>query len=316
MNKYKIEGEINFFDELYKSLDIEDTNHDEDNKCLISNTLLTDKFVELKCGHKFNYVPLYNDLINHRTKFNAMEGGSTRLNLNEIRCPYCRNKQDTLLPYYEEFGLHKVNGVNFYEETLKHKTNYKKCDFEIQNDKYDDKIIESLSNKKYNYCCKPFSTQITEYNDIVPSEPIFIYNDNKYYCYEHKRMMIKKYKLEKKAKIMEEKKQIKAQIKEQLKAEKEKAKEESKNAKQQVKTEKQQAKESKNAVKDDTKASKTNGNENIILGPLTIENQTNGCVQILKTGIHKGTSCGCKVISENLCKRHYLLIHKELSINN
>ena len=55
--------------------------------------------------------------------------------------------------------------------------------------------------------------------------------------------------------------------------------------------------------------------ENIVLGVLNIENQT-GCVQILKTGTNKGKPCGCKIVSENMCKRHYLLNHKELIINN
>ena len=61
MKKYNIEGGINFFDELYKSLDT--TNVEEDNICLISNQVLVDKFVELNCGHKFNYIPLYNGRI-------------------------------------------------------------------------------------------------------------------------------------------------------------------------------------------------------------------------------------------------------------
>jgi hypothetical protein len=59
MDKYKLEGGIDFFAELYKSLDIEES--DENNMCLITNQPLTDKFVSLNCGHKFNYIPLYND---------------------------------------------------------------------------------------------------------------------------------------------------------------------------------------------------------------------------------------------------------------
>ena len=61
-NKYIIEDGIDFFAELYKSLDdkelLEKTEEDN-NKCLITNQPLTDKFVELNCGHKFNYVALY-----------------------------------------------------------------------------------------------------------------------------------------------------------------------------------------------------------------------------------------------------------------
>jgi hypothetical protein len=48
-----------------------------------------------------------------------MEGINMRLNNVEIRCPYCRKKQTGLLPYYEELGLEKINGVNStYNEAI------------------------------------------------------------------------------------------------------------------------------------------------------------------------------------------------------
>ena len=56
MKKYNIEGGIDFFAELYKSLDVKENEEksDEDkNRCLISNQPLIDKHVILKCGHKF-----------------------------------------------------------------------------------------------------------------------------------------------------------------------------------------------------------------------------------------------------------------------
>ena len=61
---------------------------DEDNNCLITNLPLSDKFVTLSCGHKFNYVPLYNDIFNHKQKFNVMESSVSSLMPGEIRCPY------------------------------------------------------------------------------------------------------------------------------------------------------------------------------------------------------------------------------------
>ena len=69
MTKYKIEGNIDFYDELYKSLDIEENEQktDEDNNlCLITNEPLTDKYHEMACGHKFNYLPLFLDIKNHK----------------------------------------------------------------------------------------------------------------------------------------------------------------------------------------------------------------------------------------------------------
>jgi len=113
MLKYTTEGNINFFEELYKSLDVEDS--DNDNECLITNLPLGDNFITLECGHKFNYGPLYNDILNHKKKFNSMERNS--LKAIEIRCPYCRNIQKKLLPYYEDNLFPKVHGVNFLDET-------------------------------------------------------------------------------------------------------------------------------------------------------------------------------------------------------
>ena len=64
--KYKVEGDIDFFSELYKSLDQDENNNDDDNKCLITNETLTDRFVKLNCGHSFNYLPLLYDIKNHK----------------------------------------------------------------------------------------------------------------------------------------------------------------------------------------------------------------------------------------------------------
>ena len=55
--------------------------------------------------------------------------------------------------------------------------------------------------------------------------------------------------------------------------------------------------------------------ENIVLGPsivvdetvhqdMTISEDTMGCIEILKSGPSKGKKCGCKVVSDNMCKRH------------
>ena len=299
MNKYNIEGGVNFFEELYKSLDIEESNEktdDDNNKCLITNLPLIERFVEIKCGHKFNYVPLYNDLVNHR-KFNNLESFSTRLNLNEIRCPYCRSKDTKILPYYEELGLPKVNGVNFYDPNIKSSStnpsssNYShKCEYKLPNQNFDD----SETNNEFILCGKFYGSKISVHNSKNPLEPIN-YGDNKYYCCIHNKMMIKQYKLQ----IKDNEKELK------------------KNKKIQDRKEKEIAREEKQKAKEQSKANKKSKSvENEILGPLVIENQTEGCIQILKSGPKKGTVCACKIVTENMCKRHYLLTHKELITKN
>ena len=112
MVKYEIEGGINFYDELYKSMDIM-VDLNKDDVCLITGENLTEHFVKLDCGHAFNYIPLYNDVLNHKKKYNNMERSQVRC--NEIRCPYCRTIHKNVLPYYEDLELDKVHGVNFYD---------------------------------------------------------------------------------------------------------------------------------------------------------------------------------------------------------
>ena len=68
-NKYNIEGGIDFYSELYKSLDIEENEHktiEDLNMCLITNSPLESNHIQLTCGHKFNYIPLYFDIKNHK----------------------------------------------------------------------------------------------------------------------------------------------------------------------------------------------------------------------------------------------------------
>lgn len=324
--KYNIEGGINFFEELYKSLDNEEEDKPDCNICLITNKPLTEKFVELECKHKFNYIPLYNDLVNHKKKFNYLEGNGGKLKLEEIRCPYCRHKQKGVLPYYEELGLQKVNGVNYYDPNEKVVTNpyvYHgcKCEYLIPNPNYDAEKPESNTNKKNIECLHNFGSKISVYNKLDPHKPI-TYGDTKNYCYMHKKIMIKAYKEQAKLKEKEEKIQAKKKAKEEKEAAKLKEKEDKKQAKIQLKMEKKQTQNELKNIKNVLKK-QINEAKNVVLGPSTVKNSTEeeninnllpGCVQILKTGAKKGSQCCCKIVAENMCGRHFKL--KNGIINN
>lgn len=118
--KYCIEGNIDFYSEINSNEDNND-NLNYDNICLITNEPLIDKFVTMECGHKFNYIPLYNDLIKQKYFTNIME--DSILKINEIRCPYCRTISTQLIPFYEDFCIlkdvfvRKIIGVNNYNLT-------------------------------------------------------------------------------------------------------------------------------------------------------------------------------------------------------
>ena len=269
MPKYSIEDNLDFYAELYKSLDESGENkvtNNDDNVCLITNLPLTECYVKLECGHRFNYVPLFKDLVVRKNKSAAMD--TQILKANEIRCPYCRNKESTLLPYYENMGVDKVHGVNFID---------------------DSKIIAKTK------CASSYFSGTCNYKDGVLScqhTYVTTFEDGKDYCYTHVRFLERKALKDKILKKKEEEKAKKLQ-------EKQKAKEEKQNeksaAKQKLKEEKEQKKAEAKAHKN---ANQTSIGENVVMF------SENGCKQILKTGSRKGQICGCKIKTDYFCARH------------
>ena len=316
MNKYIIEGGIDFYEELYKFLDIEETNEktEEDNKlCLITNQPLVENFVQLNCGHKFNYGPLFLDLKNHKQKFNLMEGSSSKLSTDEIRCPYCRTRQKGVLPYYEELGFPKINGVNDINPFISNKSissSYKICEFISLNSKFDpsgNNPIEFNSsnsgNCKFIKCYQGGSKLGNGFEN---------YGDEKHYCYNHKKEIIKKYKKEIKDKEKEQAKKVKDEEKQKAKDEVKKAKEE---AKEQSKKEKE---EIKKTLKKEPITVIEAINVVIITGKTSIIDSVvnTGCIEILKSGQNKGKPCGCKIILDDLCNRHFKIKNGIIMNNN
>ena len=205
MSNYIIEGNFDFYKELYESLDDSDNNIDESSAqvCLISNTPLTKHFVELECKHAFNYVPLFKDLVNHKTKFSSLD--THRLKVNEIRCPYCRNKQGCVLPYIEEIGLPKEHGVNWINMDLMSTTN--------------------VVDLKLGQCCWGNGNECSAIHVLTNG------TTNMDYCYYHYKLTAKKAMMAQKLKQKLEAKALIAQAKSDEKQKKLDAKNESNAAK-------------------------------------------------------------------------------------
>jgi hypothetical protein len=282
MVKYEIEGQIDFYEELYKSLDDEEEKP-EDNLCLISNSPLTNYHISLECGHKFNYEALYNDLLNHKKKYNNME--RCILKTNEIRCPYCRKVQKSVLPYYEELGLEKIHGVNHIDELKQ--------------------LNESVGNSnkwEFGVCC--FEIFDSTKNMKIPctnKQVVLVEPTGKKYCYHHKYIAQKQYIAQKKMELKEKQKDEKLKKRMAEKLEKELVKE---NLKKQKLEDKMKNKKYKiHAISD----------ENVIISST---NSLFQCSQILKTGANAGKQCECKVFQDNLCKRHYGLLNKTKNNEN
>jgi len=289
--KYNIENNIDFYQELYSSMS-EDTNMDNDvnvDLCLITNLPLKDRFVELKCGHKFNYGPLYKDILTHKKKFNNMELIKTKLKYNEIRCPYCRNVQDELLPYYDDLSYPKEHGVNFFD--VNKNNTYCECINSNNQCQYETTYVDSETNTQVQKC---FQYGYVHY--LLKNK----YNNTNKYCYTHKLVVLK----ETKEKIKNEKQKEKLEIKQKKLEEKNKLKEELKEKKLQEK------------LKNNPKFAKNNDihidDENIVIvsniSHDNINNET--CIQILKTGKNMGSQCGSKSYNNCLCKRHYNMENK------
>lgn len=168
---YEIEGNVDFFEQLKNikkedapkstmSLEIEDT---QVNKCLITDEPLRKDHILLECGHKFNYIPLYKEVVFQKysslpknvsssivttyTKNTTPQQSSstnsvqpltttpsygaqqtsniitvtynssynletTKVEYNEIKCPYCRSITHNILPYYPYQEVSKIKYVN------------------------------------------------------------------------------------------------------------------------------------------------------------------------------------------------------------
>jgi hypothetical protein len=86
-----------------------------DSCCLLTKEALNDIHVTLNCGHKFNYIPLYKEVVIQKTSAGMTTNGyynSCTLRLNEMKCPYCRRVQDKLLPFLNYDDVKRLRGVN------------------------------------------------------------------------------------------------------------------------------------------------------------------------------------------------------------
>jgi hypothetical protein len=140
--KYSIEGNVDFFKELHEMQNsIKTTDEDENNTCLLSGDKLRPDSVELQCGHKFNYVPLFtevvlqkcailpknisssmtasyvnnqnihNEVVTHHYN-SSLNLETTKLSYNDVKCPYCRTVTPYLLPYYPYPDIKQIRYVN------------------------------------------------------------------------------------------------------------------------------------------------------------------------------------------------------------
>jgi len=297
MTKYIVEGGLNFFDELNKSLNIEEPEeNDVQDMCLISNTELTNNYVTLDCNHKFNYEPLYNDILNHKTKYNSLE--RRQLKIMEIRCPYCRHIQAKLLPQCD--GFENTHGVNYIDDYLMTPSGH----------------FSLINGYKIGTCC--YESIGTSANDTSVIKCTHNYvklleEDGKTYCHYHTYFAAKAALKAKKLKDKEDAKIAKDQLKAAaalLKVEQKLQKEKDKLLTKNEKLQKKNATLIQPNMDDNyiTPSANAYGVQSLAgavdFGSLQIT-PGNVCKQILISGKNKGKMCCGKNHNDNLCKRHY-----------
>ena len=108
IGNYNIEGNMNFYSELLKNDDADNTNNTD--KCLISLEPLNDTCITLLCGHKFNYIPLYREIYQTKIVVNILD---IKLLKHQIKCPYCRTIINNILPAtIDIYSVHHIIGIN------------------------------------------------------------------------------------------------------------------------------------------------------------------------------------------------------------
>ena len=278
MPNYKIEGNVNFYESLYSSLDYDSENDNEDNQikddnkiCEITGQKLTEYFVTLECKHTFNYDALYTEICKQKFDFQSYTSDVlSKTDLKKIRdnnldyyikCPYCRHIQFEVLPYHDDLPFQKKYGVNTCDPDYRViKTSYVSNTYTFNLYGYNFtksiccKMKTDLNNGKQVPCYNTHSTPI-----VAPD------GTTKLFCPIHVRPEVKAFKLEVKKKAIEDKLKAKADA---LAA-------------------KEAKKLSLKTVKNDT-----------LCLPCS-------CTAILKTGLRKGEPCSSKALeNNNTCKRH------------
>jgi len=341
MTTHITEDNINFYEELFKSLDDSDDDDDDTTLCQITGMPLIDNSITLECNHHFNYDALYKEIYRQKFVFytytpNTLSKNEYKLFQNSkvdffIKCPYCRNIQFTILPYYEELGLEKIYGINTLDKSFdKDLYSSKKTASNYYSDDYT--FYQYGVTFKKGICCYPvkyINSQGIQSNSCYNKHVASIPETTLLYCTSHYRQGLKMYKLGVKQAAMEDIQKKKDELKKQkdeLKKQKEelkKQKDENKKQKEELKKQKEELKKQKDDLLEQKNSERVaNG-----LPPLkrlpVIKNEVKeqqtivqyipeedeqiktACISILKSGPNKGKQCCCKIINdEGFCKRH------------
>jgi hypothetical protein len=111
---YEVEDDLdlNFFEALKNMQQPQQSQQSHDNACLITNEPLNSFHVSLECGHKFNYEPLYQEVLRQKGRL-GIHNYHEKIGMHQVKCPYCRTLTNRLLPCVGQHPVIKrLVGVN------------------------------------------------------------------------------------------------------------------------------------------------------------------------------------------------------------
>lgn len=147
MNIYKlIESENNNTDNTNNNYNDDDKNNNK--LCLITNKELDENHITLDCNHKFNYIPLINELKNQKLVKNYYD--NSRPLINQIKCPYCRTFTNKIIPYFSSLYSEKIYGVNSSNKFQK----IKLLECQYINKKNNNKCCDNACKTEYGILCE------------------------------------------------------------------------------------------------------------------------------------------------------------------
>tara|TARA_B100000963_G_scaffold348556_1_gene356283 strand:- start:11009 stop:11968 length:960 start_codon:yes stop_codon:yes gene_type:complete len=133
--------------------ELKKNNKLDDDICLITKEPLEETFIKLSCNHTFNYDAIYKEVFKQKIIKNYKE--IQKLKNNCIKCPYCRNVQDKLLPHKP--GTKKTKLVNWPPKVSMENPYIKNyCKYIFKNGKRKNsfcniKCVNELCNKHLKY---------------------------------------------------------------------------------------------------------------------------------------------------------------------
>lgn len=175
---------MNFSTKLFNEMLSKDSENkeSEDNTCLITGETLLNNHITLPCNHKFNYIPLYNEVKKQKicflpTKKTHSYLETQKLKVNQMKCPYCRNIVHGILPPFQNAPM--IIYVNFPEKYVHTSFLNKTCKYKFRSGKKKNSLC---GMKCYGEFCQHHRKRGLAYKNKLKELPIITKATNKGSC--------------------------------------------------------------------------------------------------------------------------------------